>query len=266
MPALPPAPPLGGGSPVGSRGTAMTGGGRERVLGCPVDVVDMGAAVEALLDFVAQPRNPPALVVTLNPEMVMHAQRDPEFAALLEHAALLVPDGVGVVKALRRRGHPVQQRVTGIDLIRAYAPHAARLGHRIALCGAAPGVAARAAEELRAETPGLQVVASDSGDPGPAVAERLRAARPDVVCAAYGHGAQELFLAEHLPTIGAAAGIGVGGALDVLAGRVRRAPGVIQAAGFEWAWRLAREPRRLRRQAVLPLYWWRERREVAGSR
>jgi N-acetylglucosaminyldiphosphoundecaprenol N-acetyl-beta-D-mannosaminyltransferase len=238
---------------------------REHILGCPVDVLDMDGAVEALLGFVRDRPSPPALVVTLNPEMVMHAQRDPAFHALLDHAALLVPDGVGIVMALRRRGHPVQQRVTGIDLLRAYAPHAARLGHRIALCGAAPGVAARAAEELIRGCPGLQVVASDSGDPGPAVAERLRSARPDVVCAAYGHGPQERFLVEHLPHIGAAVGIGVGGALDVLAGRVRRAPSVVQAAGFEWAWRLLREPRRVRRQAVLPVYWWRERREAASA-
>jgi N-acetylglucosaminyldiphosphoundecaprenol N-acetyl-beta-D-mannosaminyltransferase len=226
----------------------------------------MDAAVQALLDLVATPGADPALIITLNPEMVMHAQRDPAFATLLDHAALLVPDGVGIVNALRRRGHPVQQRVTGIDLLRAYAPHAAALGHRIALCGAAPGVAARAAAELMRETPGLRVVASDSGDPGPAVAERLQAARPDVVCAAYGHGAQERFLAEHLPKIGAAVGIGVGGALDVLAGKVRRAPAPVQKAGFEWAWRLAREPRRIRRQAVLPAYWWRERREAASLR
>jgi N-acetylglucosaminyldiphosphoundecaprenol N-acetyl-beta-D-mannosaminyltransferase len=97
------------------------------------------------------------------------------------------------------------------------------------------------------------------------VAARLRAAHPDVVCAAYGHGTQERFLAEHLPTMGAAVGIGVGGALDVLAGRVRRAPGVLQAAGMEWAWRLVREPWRVRRQAVLPVFWWRERREAASA-
>ena len=238
---------------------------REHILGCPVDVVDMDAAVATLVDLVERRRERPGLVVTLNPEMVMLAQRDAAFHGLLGGAALLVPDGVGIVKALRRRGHPVQQRVTGIDLLRAYAPHAARLGHRIALCGAAPGVAAEAARQLSAECPELQVVASDSGDPGPAVAERLRAAHPDLVCAAYGHGSQERFLVEHMPHIGAAAGIGVGGTLDVLAGRVRRAPSVVQAAGFEWAWRLLREPWRLRRQAVLPVYWWRERREATTS-
>ncbi len=244
----------------------MTAVARERILGCPVDVVDMGAAVRALVGFVQQRPQPPALVVTLNPEMVMHARRDPGFADLLESAALLVPDGVGVVKALRRRGHPVQQRVTGIDLLRAYGVEAARLGHRVALCGAAPGVAARAAQELEAECPGLKVCASDSGDPDAATAARLAAARPDVVCAAYGHGAQERFLREHLPGIGAAAGIGVGGALDVLAGRVRRAPHAVQAAGFEWAWRLAHQPHRIRRQWVLPLYWWAERREAGAAR
>jgi N-acetylglucosaminyldiphosphoundecaprenol N-acetyl-beta-D-mannosaminyltransferase len=243
---------------------------REYILGCPVDAVDMPLAVQALVDLVelrrAEPRTPPALVVTLNPEMVMLAQRDPGFAALLDGAALLVPDGIGVVKALRRRGHPLPGRVTGIDLLHTYAPHAARLGHRLALCGAAPGVAAQAARRLSEAHPGLQVVASDSGDPGPEVAARLRAAHPDVVCAAYGHGRQERFLAEHLPSIGAAVGIGVGGTLDVIAGRVRRAPGVVQAAGLEFAWRLARDPRRVRRQAVLPLYWWRERREALPPR
>ena len=241
---------------------------RVRILGCPVDVVDMPQAVTRLVELVEQHRegDPPALVVTLNPEMVMLAQRDAGFAALLEGAALLVPDGIGIVNALRRRSHPLPGRVTGIDLLHAYAPHAARLGHRLAFCGGAPGVAARAAQRLSDDHPGLQIVASDSGDPCPAVAERLRAARPDVVCAAYGHGAQERFVGEHLAATGAAVGIGVGGSLDVLAGRVRRAPGVVQQAGLEWAWRLAREPRRLRRQSVLPVYWWRERREVGGAR
>src|SRR5690348_11996157 len=123
---------------------------RARILACPVDVVDMPQAVTRLVELVEQHAEggPPALVVTLNPEMVMLAQRDAAFAALLEGAALLVPDGIGIVNALRRRGHPLPGRVTGIDLLHAYAPHAARLGHRLAFCGGAPGVAARAAQRL----------------------------------------------------------------------------------------------------------------------
>ena len=87
-----------------------------------------------------------------------------------------------------------------------------------------------------------------------------------VFLAAFGAGRQERFLDEHLGEIGAAAGIGVGGVLDFLAGRVRRAPAVVRSLGLEWAWRLMLQPWRLRRQAVLPVYWWLERREAASGR
>ncbi|MFN2568195.1 MAG: WecB/TagA/CpsF family glycosyltransferase [Candidatus Dormibacteria bacterium] len=249
---------------------------RGMVLGCPVDVVTMDTAVERMVALVenrrgskgaaARSRHEPAIVVTLNPEMVMRAQREADFRAILDRAALIIPDGVGVVTALHRRGHPDAVRVAGTDLLEAYLPHAARLGHRLGLAGGAPDVTAEAARRLRWCVPGLQVVAADSGDPDGATAGRLRRASPDVVCAAYGAGRQERFLNAHLAAIGAGVGIGIGGALDFVAGRSRRAPEMVREAGFEWAWRLFWEPRRLRRQSVLPAFWWRERREAIRER
>jgi N-acetylglucosaminyldiphosphoundecaprenol N-acetyl-beta-D-mannosaminyltransferase len=239
-------------------------------LGCPVDVLDMSAAVRALVGLIevgrlARPGRP-AVVVTLNPEMVMRARRDPRFRDILEGAALLVPDGIGLVRALRRRGHAEATRVGGTDLLLAYLPEAVRLGHRVALAGAAPGVAQLAAARLARSHPGLQVVAADAGDPDAALAGRLREARPDVVLAAFGAGRQERFLNEALPGIGATVGIGVGGSLDYFAGRVRRAPEPVRRAGLEWSWRLVRQPWRIRRQLVLPGYWWLERREASRLR
>ena len=236
---------------------------RARVLGCPVDVVDMDAAVRRLADLIDAHDIPGgALVVTLNPEMVMRARRDPDFAATLEGAALLVPDGVGVVRALRRRGFRRAVRVGGADLLEAYLPHAVARGDRVALVGGVAGVADAAAAALRRRHPGLDVVA-DGGDPDAGTAARVAALGPALVCAAYGAGAQERFLRDHLRGIGAAAGIGVGGTLDYLAGRLRRAPALLRSAGFEWLWRLMLEPSRWRRQLVLPHFWWLERREVA---
>jgi N-acetylglucosaminyldiphosphoundecaprenol N-acetyl-beta-D-mannosaminyltransferase len=87
-----------------------------------------------------------------------------------------------------------------------------------------------------------------------------------MVLAAFGAGRQELFLDRYLGPIGAASGIGVGGTLDFLAGRVRRAPAAIRRIGLEWAWRLAIQPWRVRRQSVLPVFWWLERREAAALR
>ncbi len=242
---------------------------RGRVLGCPVDVIDMDAAVRALVAAVERRRaddtTPPALVVTLNPEMVMLARRSPAFRATLESAALVVPDGIGLVRALRRRGHAEAERVGGADLIGAYLPDAERRAHRIALAGGAPGVAAAAREHMVASYPALQVVAVNDGAPTRATAAMLRVLQPEVVLAAYGAGRQERFLEYTLGEIGASAGIGVGGALDFLAGRVRRAPVVVRRLGLEWAWRLALQPWRVRRQLVLPMFWLLERREAAAQ-
>ena len=231
-----------------------------------VDVVDMESALEAVVDAARSPRlGAPLQVVTLNPEILMRARRDPALGAIVEGAGLVVPDGIGVVLAMRRRGHPAARRVAGADLLEGYAERAAALGQRLALVGGAPGVATAAAAELERRHPGLRVVAADAGDPGVETAERLRAAAPDAVFAAYGGGLQETFLASHLAGTGAGVGMGVGGALDFLAGRVRRAPAAVRRAGMEWAWRLFLQPWRLRRQAVLPLFWWLERREAASA-
>lgn len=234
---------------------------RARVLGCPVDVVDMATAVDRLADLIDARDPAGAVVVTLNPEMVMRARREPDFKAILETAGMLVPDGVGIVRALRRRGFSRAMRVGGADLLEAYLPRAIQRGDRIALVGGVDDVAPRAAAVLRERFPGADVVA-DGGDPTPDTAARLALSAPQLVCAAYGAGAQERFLRDHLTGIGASAGIGVGGTLDYLAGRLRRAPRAIRSAGFEWLWRLALEPSRWRRQLVLPQFWWLERREA----
>lgn len=231
--------------------------------------MDEDGAVHALVALVERHRHDPSkpggVVVTLNPEMVMRARRDSEFRAALQEAALLVPDGIGVARALRRRGYPRTRRVGGADMLLAYLPEAVRHGHRVALAGAAPGVAAVAGRRLQSRFPGLQIVAADSGAPDQALAERLREARPDMVWAAFGAGKQELFLRRHLAGIGAGAGVGVGGTLDYIAGRVRRAPAAVRDAGLEWAWRLALEPWRLRRQLQLPRFWLLERLEARSE-
>ena len=230
----------------------------------------MATAVQRLVEIVDRRRTDgpshPAVVITLNPEMVMMARRSQPFSSVIESAALVVPDGIGLVRALRRRGHPEVERIGGADLIGAYLPEAVRHAHRIALVGGAPGVADAARDRLLRMHPGLHVVAVSDGPPGEATAIEVEQSRPDMVFAAFGAGRQELFLDRYLGPIGAASGIGVGGTLDYLAGRVRRAPAAVRRLGLEWAWRLALQPWRLRRQSVLPVFWWLERREAAALR
>lgn len=228
-----------------------------RVLGVRVDCVDMAAAVariEELVDLGSRA----ALVATVNPEFVMHARQDSEFRSALEHAGLALPDGFGVVWALRRRGCPVPDRVTGVDLVPRLAELCARRGYRLYLLGAAPGVAGRAAERLSAMHPGLEIVGAESGSPLPvddgATVAMVNEARPDVLLVAYGHPKQELWVARNRERLQTRVAVGVGGTFDYLAGSVRRAPGPLQRAHLEWLWRLWLEPWRARRMAILPVY------------
>ena len=197
-----------------------------------------------------------AQVVTLNPELVMRARRDAGLARVVRSARLVTADGVGVVWALRLAGQPVPARVTGVDLAMALAREAAARGLPIYLLGAPAGVAQAAAAALAGVAPDVRIAGWWAGSPRPgdddeAVA-RIAASGARIALVAYGAPAQEFWIARNLAAAPPLVAIGVGGAFDMLAGRIPRAPGWMRAAGLEWLHRLAREPRRWRRMLVLP--------------
>jgi N-acetylglucosaminyldiphosphoundecaprenol N-acetyl-beta-D-mannosaminyltransferase len=226
-----------------------------RVLGVRVDCIEMDAALARIEAMVQQGGH--HLVATVNPEFVMRASQDPEFARVLESADLCLADGTGVVWAARRQGCTMQGPVTGVDLIPLLAALCARRGFRLFLLGAAPGVAADLATRLRAQNPTLEV-AAHAGTPEPSSdAETLRliqAQGPQVVLVAYGAPRQELWIDRVKDQLEAAVFMGVGGSFDYLTGRVSRAPAWMRRAGLEWLFRLGNQPWRVRRMAVLPAY------------
>jgi len=199
----------------------------------------------------------PHLVATVNPEFVMRARKDREFARVLEGAALCLPDGTGVVWAARRQGCEVREPVAGVDLVQPLAAMCSRRGFRLFLLGAAPGVAADLAASLRDANPGLEVAAHagspDSSDDVETV-HRIHDHRAQVLLVAYGAPAQELWFDRLQGRLDVSVAIGVGGAFDYLTGRVPRAPAWMRRAGMEWLGRLVRQPWRVRRMAVLPVY------------
>jgi N-acetylglucosaminyldiphosphoundecaprenol N-acetyl-beta-D-mannosaminyltransferase len=207
-------------------------------------------------------------VFSANVDMIVKAARDPGFAAALAQGDLLLADGVPLLWMARGLGARLPERVAGSDLVPALAACAARTGASVFLLGAAPGVADRAAEGLIRANPGLRVAGTlappmgfdaDAGARARA-ADAVRAAGADVVLVALGAPRQERFILAERDRMGAAAAIAVGGALDMAAGLLRRAPGPLRGSGIEWAWRLALEPRRLARRylvedaAIAPLF------------
>lgn len=245
-----PVPPVSGVAPAGAA--------RQRlwVLGTPVDAVTMAGALAAAEALIR--RGQPSMVVTTNPELIMHAQRDPELAGILGRADLVVPDGIGVVWAARLLGHPVPERVPGVDLTEGLLALAAQRGYRVYFLGAAEGVADEAARRLAARFPGLIVAGTHHGYFGPEdeprVVAAVRAAAPHILLVAMGAPRQERWIARNLQQCGVPLNMGVGGSFDVFAGRVRRAPRWVQAAGLEWLYRLVRQPSRARRMLALPRF------------
>lgn len=239
---------------------------RPKILGIPVDVADREAVrgrIRQVLCDVHQRRC--AHIVTLNPEYVMMARRNRAFAQAVESADLITADGVGVTIALHLLGHasggPVE-RVTGVELLEWLAMDSAICDAPLFLLGAGPGVASQAAAGLMERYPSARIAGWWSeGTPAPAddaeSLERIGKSGARAVAVAYGAPGQVLWIARNqaaLGELGVRVAIGVGGALDFVAGVTPRAPRWMRAAGFEWLYRLVRQPWRWRRQLVLPLF------------
>lgn len=195
-------------------------------------------------------------VVTPNPEFIMDAQKNETFQRVLNGADLVIPDGIGVLYAAKLLGTPLTSRVPGIDFATGVLETMNETGGgRVFLLGAKPGIAQEAGENIVKRFPNLTICGTQDGyfketDP---VVTQIQGAQPDLIFVCLGAPKQEYFMAERGGETGAKLAIGLGGALDVLAGRVERAPDGWQRLGLEWAYRLKKEPWRIKRMARLPL-------------
>lgn len=198
-----------------------------------------------------------AQVITVNGAMLVNAARDARLRRLFNQADLILPDGIGVLLAGAILGRRFRERVPGVDFVERLCKVCAQDGFRVYLLGGAPGIAEAAATAWQSRYPGIAVAGVAHGyfsaEEEGAVIDRIRAVRPHLLLVALGALRQEEWIAAHRDAVGASVSIGVGGTFDVVAGRVRRAPGWMQRAGLEWAYRFAQEPRRWRVIVTLPL-------------
>ena len=194
--------------------------------------------------------------VTPNPEIVEICRADPEAMEAVNGADLVLADGIGVIYGAKLQKTPLKARVPGIAFAQKLMERMAQGGDTLYLLGAKPGVAEEAARNLEKQYPGLQIVGTHDGyfqDDGPVI-EDIKASGAAVVFVCLGAPKQEKWMKQNGAATGARLLIGMGGCLDVVSGRVQRAPEVFQRLGLEWLYRVAKEPSRIGRVAKLPLF------------
>jgi N-acetylglucosaminyldiphosphoundecaprenol N-acetyl-beta-D-mannosaminyltransferase len=225
------------------------------ILGQPVNLAD--DYIQWLIDRLQQGIG--THVVTMNAEIVMQANHNPELATIIQQADLVTPDGSGIILALRLHGI-VQRRYAGIelgeDLLRiASTPEC---NYPVFFYGGKPEVVEKAAKQWQAELPNLNIVGIQHGyidSEAQAKLEReLIVTQPKIILVAMGVPRQEIWIRDHFHLCPQAIWVGVGGSFDVWSGEKKRAPQLIRNLNLEWCYRVVQDPSRWRRTFTLPQF------------
>ena len=224
------------------------------VLGIEFDNTDILEAVERAIRLMEERRH--AYVVTPNPEIILESQKNEKLASAVKSADMVLPDGVGVIYASHILGTPIKNRIPGIDFASALMARISENGRKVFLLGAKPGVAELVGERLAERYPGLVICGVNDGyfeeEDTEFIIEKINSASPDLVLVCLGSPKQEIWMKNNAELLDTGLLIGLGGALDVYAGVVERAPRKWRSMGLEWLYRLIREPKRIKRMVKLP--------------
>lgn len=222
-------------------------------LGLPIDGLDMDETVrrcEQLIEARAGAQH-----VCLNAAKIVAVEHDRRLRDIVRGCELVSADGQSVVWAARLLGRRLPERVAGIDLMHRLLALAEHRGYRVFIPGARRDVLDEAVRRLSEAHPGLELAGTRDGyftdAENDEVCDEIRSARPHILFVAMSSPKKEYWLAEHGRRLEVPLLVGVGGAIDVVAGVTRRAPRWMQRAGLEWFFRFLQEPRRLARRYVV---------------
>ena len=195
-------------------------------------------------------KNEKEFIVTANPETFMMSTKDSEMKKLLDNKnTILVPDGIGIVKATKKLGYDIKERITGIDIAYKLLEYGDKEKKTIYLFGSKPEVITSMKEVLKEKYPGIKLVGASDGyvkDRDKVFNEIIKLS-PDIILVALGIPYQEKLIYKHLDKFKKGIFVGVGGSFDVISGHKKRAPKLFIKLNLEWLYRIVSEPKRLKR-------------------
>lgn len=228
---------------------------RKDIMGVEFNNMTLAEAVDYAADIIK--RRGGGYVVTPNPEILWMCRTDDELKSALKNAEMVLPDSMGILLSARILKKRLKEKVSGVDFGIGLVEQLGKSGGSVYLLGAKPGVAESAAIQLEESCPGIVVSGIHHGyfDDDEQIIREINNARPDFLIVCLGAPRQEKWMQHNSDNLDVGIMAGLGGAIDVLAGNVKRAPESWQKRNLEWLYRLINEPRRIKRQIKIPLFF-----------
>ena len=224
------------------------------VLNCRVDCVNSLQALEMAHKAIIEKRN--FHIITINPEMIMNAQKAPEFLNIINNSDLNIMDGVGVRIALKLQKIN-QEQIRGVDFSRNLVELASKENLKIGFIGAKEEVIQKTKENFIKKYPNLNVVYLRNGyfKNDDEIIEEIVKSAPQILLVGLGSPKQEEFIVKLKQKLKGCVFVGVGGSFDVFSGLTKESPVIFQKLGLEWLYRTLKEPKRLKRIfPTLPIF------------
>lgn len=223
----------------------------ERILGVKVSPMGYTELETQICEDIEN--NNSRFIVAINPEKILKARKSKDLATLLENADYPIADGIGVIIASKLKKGNIKNRVTGIDCMNMLCSLSQSKGYKIFLYGAREEVVSKAKAELEKKYPQIKITGYVNGyeQDNEKIITAVNESKADIIFVALGSPKQENWITDNRDRLCCKIFMGVGGSFDVISGNVRRAPEKWQKSGFEWLYRLIKEPKRIFRQVKL---------------
>lgn len=194
--------------------------------------------------------NKKSFIITANPETFMYSEKDETInEIILDDKNVIVPDGIGIVKACNMLGYNIKERIPGIDIATKLLEYGNELHKTIYLFGAKKEVLDKLVEKIEKDYPNLKIVGYTDGyvTNKDQIMDNISKLSPDIVLVALGIPFQEKLIYNHINKFKKGIFVGVGGSFDVLSGCKKRAPKIFIKTNTEWLYRILKEPKRIKR-------------------
>ncbi|MFC3747705.1 WecB/TagA/CpsF family glycosyltransferase [Paenibacillus sp. GCM10012306] len=242
--------------------------GTVNILGVPFSKLTLNETTQQLTRHIQKEQPHLYHLITANPEITITHQTDTELQTIVREADLITPDGIGIVLASKRKGQPISERVTGYDLLLQLLEQGNELAWSFFFLGTDEETNREAVEEISRRYPNVKIAGRHNGffnkEEEAGILENIQHTQPDILILAMGAPYSDKWIYKYKQELSRVKLVfGVGGSLDVIAGKVNPTPTIWKKLNLEWLHRLLTVPvakgqkSRWRRQSALPKFVYR---------